>query len=137
MTMDCRIALYLLYETFMWTPDVLRLSTGSTCKLLLHVFAHNMLGLQRPKATLFRGAVLSGPVLWYAMYQARAEGNGVEQLIYTARVEKGWFLFGVVAVHVLIQLVLVLAVSVVTDLSCRRGFIRHHRQQQQAPQQPQ
>jgi hypothetical protein len=128
MVLDVRVVLYLIYECYTYTPDILRHVVGGTTKLLMYVISHHMFYMQRPKAALYRGLVLWGPTFFYIVYVAEEGATGVEGLLFKAWTEGGWLLAGVALFYATAQMLLVMAVAFVVDVSCRRAFLRQEAQ---------
>jgi hypothetical protein len=132
---DLRSVLYLLLEMYFWSPEAIATVTGGTSKVVLFQFFIQIVALQRPRAAVLRWLLLTPPLLWTAMYQARPGHGGVEGWIFRAKADGGWWLLGVGVVYAAVSLVVGLAVATCTDMWSRRVFIRQQLQQQREQQQ--
>ena len=129
---DARNGLSLIYERMAGHPiEALRYATGGAVRVLPYSAVIHTLSLQRPKAAVLRWSFGWLPQLWFCLHLARPGVGGIERLLYKAHTEGGWWLVGVCLVYAASQLVLALLFSWVTDVSCRRAFIKHETQQEQ------
>ena len=122
---DACTALSLTYERLAGHPiEALHYATGGAVRLLPHPALIHVLSEQRPKATVLRWAFGWLPQLLFCLHLARPGVAGIEGLLYRAETERGRWLVGVCLVYAASQLVLALGLPWITDIACRRAFIK-------------
>ena len=129
---DARNGLSLIHERLAGHPiEALRYATGGAIRVLLYPAVIHILSVQRPKAAVLRWSFGWLPQLLFCLQLARPGIGGIEGLLYKVQTEGGWWLVGLCLVYAASQLVLTLMLSWVTDVSCRRAFIKHQTRQEQ------